>query len=139
MSDFSIHLKSLTKNDWQKLFSLQHEIENAEKFGKLRGFEKLPDGSNHFPLWTWEEITSRFFRIVHELGIIPVFDWTSWVEGKLIIENKNQDYTILDVETLCKLLTMIIRADRFNDGFLIVNLVNGTIIKIIKALQTKIQ
>ncbi|OFX52733.1 MAG: hypothetical protein A2046_05500 [Bacteroidetes bacterium GWA2_30_7] len=60
------------------------------------------------------------------------------MEGKEIINNKELDYNCLEIETLCKLFTLIIRNDRFNDGFLVHNLQNGTIFKIIKALEFKI-
>ena len=58
-----------------------------------------------------------------------------WPEGKAMLQNKSQDFDNLDLATLCKLITTIIRADRFNDGYLISRFENGTILKIIKAIK----
>ncbi len=61
-----------------------------------------------------------------------------WEEGSKILNNSPMSFHQYDLTTLCKLLTMIIRADRFNDGFLIMNFNDGTIFKIVAAIQGKV-
>ncbi len=39
---------------------------------------------------------------------------------------------------MCKLLIMIIRADEFDEGFLVENLEDGTVLNILKALKRKV-
>ncbi|WP_372775952.1 ADP-ribosylglycohydrolase family protein [Mangrovibacterium sp.] len=129
------HIQSLKKDDWNKLFVLLPEIESTKKFGELKGCERQEDGSYTFPYWYTYEIVDRVHHIIHELKLIPVFDWSSWEEGQSILENQNFDYATLDSITLCKLLTTIVRADRFNDGFLVSNFENGAVPGIIKALK----
>lgn len=129
------HIRTLTTNEWDRLFSLLPEIEATKKFGELKGGEILGDGSFTFPYWSSSEIVDRVFELIHELDIVPVFDWTSWDEGKTILKNQNFNYSNLDTITLCKLLTTIIRANRFNDGFFILSFENGVIPKIIKAIK----
>ncbi len=47
------------------------------------------------------------------------------------------DYYSLDPLTLCKLLTLIVLADRFTDGNLVYELENGNDLNILKALSQK--
>lgn len=72
---------------------------------------------------------------MYDLNLVLKFDWGAWEEGKEILNSGEQNFFALEPVTLCKLLTALIRTDRFMDGTLVSNFVNGTIIKIIKALQ----
>ncbi len=101
--------------------------------------DKQIDGSITFPYWENSEVVNRFLDTVHELNIAPNFDWVNWEEGRNILQNKQQDYEHLKTITLCKLLTSIIRADRFSDGFLVGNFENGVIAKIVLSLKHKVQ
>lgn len=129
------HLRTLTKNDWNRLFSLLPEIEITKKFGEVKGGEELENGSFTFPYWSSSEIVDKVFNSIHELGIVPTFDWTNWADGKSILNDHDFNYSNLDTITLCKLLTTIVRADRFNDGFLVSCFENGIVPSIIKAIN----
>ena len=76
----------------------------------------------------WSDITQSFVKTAYELKLVLNFDWGEWPEGKAMLQNKSQDFDNLDLATLCKLITTIIRADRFNDGYLISRFENGTIL-----------
>jgi len=128
------HINTLTKNDWDKLIALLQEIEVTRNFGELKGGEQLEDGSITFPYWSSSEVVKKAFKIIHELNLVPAFNWTSWAEGKSILNNQDFNYSNLDTITLCKLLTTIVRSDRFNDGFFVFNFENGVIPKIIKTI-----
>ncbi|OFX58697.1 MAG: hypothetical protein A2046_10195 [Bacteroidetes bacterium GWA2_30_7] len=67
-----------------------------------------------------------------------MFDWVSWTEGSDIIKNKDTDYSKLSTEILCKLITVIIRANRFNEGYLVISFEKGIILKILKGLKQNI-
>ena len=135
---FTEHLKSLTDSDWNTLFDLQAEIETAEKFGELHLMDKTADGFIQLPFWDLAPVAEQFIKVVYNLELLPAFDWPKWKNGKKMLQNKDQDFNVLNIVTLCKLLTVIIRADRFNDGLLVRYFKNGTIQKIIKALQNKV-
>lgn len=129
------HIMALTTNDWDRLFSLLPEIETTKKFGEVKGGEKLENGSFTFPYWSSSEIVDKVFHLIHELNLVSAFDWKSWQEGKSILNNQEFNFSNLDTITLCKLLTTIVRADRFNNGFFVLNFENGVIPKIIKAIE----
>lgn len=139
ITEFAEHLKSLTESDWNKLFDLQNEIEQTEKFGTLHSMDKTADGYIQLPFWGFEPITDKFIQVVRSLGLRHNFDWIHWKEGEKILNNKNkQDFNKLDIITLCKLLDAIISANKFNDGLIVSFFKNGTIQKIIKALQNNV-
>lgn len=83
------------------------------------------------------EMQDKMIHAVYELSLQP-FDWPGWEYGKELITKDNPDLSNCSTETLCKLLLMLTRADRFNDGLLMLNLKKGKVTKIIKALKNKV-
>ena len=136
IDNFSNHLMSLSNEDWNKLFILIPEIETTKKFGQIEGGDEIIEGVIQLPYWDWEKITQKFVETMYDLNLVINFDWMDWNDGRGMLQNNSHDYNSLDTLTLFKLLTTIIRADRFNDGYLIINFKNGNIIKIIKAIKT---
>jgi uncharacterized protein DUF6508 len=139
LENFSQHVESVKPDEWGRLLFLLPEIEQTKIFGVIKGGGvSLEDGSISMPFWENSEIINKFTTAVYELELIPVFDWTSWDEGKLMLNNSSQDFNNLDLITLCKFFTLIIRADRFNEGYLTSNFENGNIAKILKAIKLKV-
>ena len=138
LEKYYAHIQSLKPNDWNRLFELLPKIEATEKFGEWKGGEELDDGSFTMPYCEWNEIIREVVHTFNELNLLVKFDWVNWTEGKTILNNKDFDYSKLDTVTLCKLFTTIIRADRFNEGGLILCFNNGIVSNIIKAMQQNI-
>jgi hypothetical protein len=134
LEQFPEHLESLKRSDWERLFSLLPEIEKSKNFGEFCGPERIDANTVTMPYWKSSDIVDNTCKVLYELQLLPAFDWNSWKEGQAILSNENSDYSSLDKITLCKLLTTIIRADRFNDGYLISCFSDGVIVKIIKGL-----
>ncbi|MEQ8324023.1 MAG: DUF6508 domain-containing protein [Vicingaceae bacterium] len=64
-------------------------------------------------------------------------DWKNWTEGREMIAKDDTDYSELDLVTLIKLFTVMVRQDRFSDGFLVDCFERGVVLKVLKAIQTK--
>jgi hypothetical protein len=139
LENLNMHLNSIPLDAWEELFDLLPEIESTTEFGTLKGMERMPDDSLSGPYWEPSDVVFRFTGIVLRLGITPVFDWGIWQEGKDILSYSAQDFSIYDTITLCKLFTLMIRADRFNEGFLIQCFKKGNVKGIILALEKKIR
>ncbi|APG66440.1 hypothetical protein LPB136_06870 [Tenacibaculum todarodis] len=75
---------------------------------------------------------------MYELNLPPVFNWLDWKLGKEILTNNNFDYSSLDKISLCKVMTCIIRSNRFNEGYTLSCFKNGTIEKILMNLKNQI-
>lgn len=139
LENFTEHLKTLTIKDWNKLFNLIPAIEKNENFGEIIPNEELIDSSFTFPHWNTSEIFDITYNVIIDLKLNPVFDWVNWETGKSILKDSNFNYSELDTISLCKLLTTIIRADRFNEGYMISCFRKGMITKIIKGLQRNVK
>jgi hypothetical protein len=97
--------------------------------------DTLPNGGLTMPYWEESSLVPTVQNVILDLKLTPVFDWIGWDYGKEIVMQKDHEIPELDNLTLCKLLTVILRADRFNDGFLLLNFENGTMLKILQNLQ----
>jgi hypothetical protein len=126
------------QKDWQLLFDLLPEIKQAKGFGKLIGSKQMADGNLSIPFWLEDEIVSRFFNAAYFLGIVLVFDWARWEEGIEILNDPDADFYNYDLETLCKLLTFIVRCDKFCEGYLINCFETGKMTRLIEAMQAKV-
>ncbi|REJ83156.1 MAG: hypothetical protein DWQ44_00110 [Bacteroidetes bacterium] len=138
IKEFPDHLKSLDGQDWLKLFSLIPEIERTKAFGEWEEFEEKHPGVYVMPCFVNAEIVQRFCQTMYELRLVPSFDWPSWTEGKRILDAEETDkFSSLDSVTLCKLLTVIIRSDRFCEGTLNLFFSRGIVLAILKELHRK--
>ncbi|MBL7979094.1 MAG: hypothetical protein JNN12_12200 [Bacteroidetes Order II. Incertae sedis bacterium] len=82
----------------------------------------------------------EFLNIIHyKTPIMIVFDWVNWMEGKRFLQKLDTDFSLFSIPDLCKLMTVLVRADRFNEGLLQSSLENGLIINLLKAVQSKLK
>ena len=130
-------LKNPDKNNLKELFDLIPQIEDTKSFGEMKGAKRQTNGYVEMPYISLTVLVKNFLDLVYKSGIILDFDWTTWDEGKELIKMK--DFALLDIETLCKLNTAIVRSDRFNEGYLLENFENGNILKILINLKNKIE
>ena len=131
-------IRVLDQLEWAPLFELIPEIEATKQFGEMIGGEMLEDGTVKLPYFEPAEIVSIFAEIVISLDLIPDWNWIEWEEGDDILCNEGQDYEKLRIVVLCQLLILIVRADEFDEGFMVSNFEDGTVLKILKALRRKI-
>lgn len=131
-------IRVLNQLEWAPLFELIPEIEATEQFGEMVGGEMLEDGTVKLPYFEPAEIVSVFAEVVISLDLLPEWNWVEWEEGDDILCNEEQDYEKLRIVVLCQLLILIVRADEFDEGFMVSNFEDGTVMKILKALQRKI-
>ena len=136
--NLEIHLKTIIKSDWGKLFELIHVLEKTNSFGKIKSDDKLEDGTMIFPYMVSSKVIDDFYQIAHELKIVLDFDWMDWQKGKDILNNNETNYSELNNITLCKLITVIIRADRFNEGYMVSCFENGIVLKILKGIKSNL-
>jgi len=130
----SNHLMNIPNHDWAPLFDFISEIEKSKWFDKTNA-EYASENPLFIQNTSKKELITKIVASLYDLDIIPTFDRTNWDEGKAIINNDKSEYDSLDMVTLCKLFTVLIRADRFNEGFLLLKFEDGTIPKILTTLR----
>lgn len=131
-------INSFSENEWRQLIELIPLVEKTQKFGEMAGGEKVENGVIIMPYWNQNAIVSQFQEIVYNIPIIISFDWGSWEEGRIIARDENFDFDTIDIPTKCKLITAIIRNDRFCDGVLIEAFESGLILKILRSIKNQI-
>ncbi len=135
-----IKINALTQEDWKPLLDLIPEIEKISISRKRRGRKRKSDNFIVVPLSESEieSIISRFLKIVYNIPIIISFNWVAWEEGLKIVNNADFDFDTLDIITKCKLITAIVRNDRFCNGVLTSAFHSGLILKILKSIEKDI-
>ena len=124
-----------SRRDWNSLLKLIPLIEETKKFGESRGGNELAKDLFELPYLDPAEIVSEFMRVVYEMPIIISFDWGSWDEGRNIASDMNFDFDTIDIPTKCKLITAIVRNDRFCEGALVNAFEKGLMLKILKSIE----
>lgn len=135
LSEFPAHLSSLTLADWQPLIDLIPVVEQTDVFGKEGEIKVNEDGVFILPYWEPAEVVIKFESLCYELGIVIEFDWPGWNEGRELVNGDFAKIGNLDLLTLCKLITAIIRNDRFCDGALIASFQYGCMPSILRRLR----
>ena len=134
--DCADRINAYTLRDWRPLFALIPKIETTSVFGELKVEEK--DGVIQLPYWRPAPVVSQFLEVVYTIPIIINFDWLSWDEGRKIARDKDFDFDTIDLPTKCKLITAIVRNDRFCDGALVSAFESGLILKILKSIEKEV-
>lgn len=108
-----IKLNVITKEQFDSLIKLFNETksgkENSESF-------------------------NAFHHSLYDLGVIFDFNWMRWDEGQSMLNNLQTDYSQLSLLQISMLLTLIFRADRFDDVSISLNFQNGNLNKIFERL-----
>ncbi len=73
------------------------------------------------------------------MPIIISFDWGSWDEGRKIIADVNFNFDTIDIPEKCKLITAIVRNDRFCEGTLIAAFESGFMLKLLKSIKKQLR
>ena len=132
-------IESYSEQDWKPLFDLIPEIEKTSNFGEIVEGERGTTGIIQMPYYKESSIITLFLKIAYELPFIISFDWGSWDEGRNIAQNEDFDFDTIDIPTKCKLITAIVRNDRFCEGTLISAFNSGLILKIIRSIRNSIK
>jgi hypothetical protein len=104
------------------------------EIGRWQGGDRGPDGTIQMP---WFEYSAAVDRFHHELGRdgwLRPFDWPTWIadpEHGALLEDPTRIAGV-DEAVLGRLLTTIIRNDRFHDGFLASAFERGVILAIVR-------
>jgi len=138
-TDFEGKINSLKRSDFKPLLNLIPKIQATSWFGKLKGGNKNKDGSICMPYYEENEVVSLFRSIAYDIPIIIPFDWGKWEKGRKIVNNPYFDYQTIDIITICKIITAIVRNDRFCDGALISAFESGLILKLLVSIENQLK
>ena len=131
-------INSYSFEHWQPLFDLIPEIENTQDFAEVVDVDKPDKFVIQMPLIAEKPIVSRFREVIYQIPIIIAFSWASWDEGRKIANTDDFDFDTIDVPTKCKLISAIVRNDRFCEGALVSAFNSSLILKILQSIQRQV-
>lgn len=135
-------INDLSEQEWAPLFELIPIIEQTKVFGT---WPKNIDGKGTiespyiFPHISHSKIVDKFCSLVYQIPIVIKFDWMSWTELETFIKNKDFDFDTIDIPQKCKIITAIVRAERFCEGNIVTEFESGLILKILKSIENQIK
>lgn len=124
-NQYQLKINSFPKSHFQPLVDLIPEIERSSVFRKEIWDNRI------MPIVEWEPIVQKFFRLVNELDLQIVFPWMEWQEGARLMQNRPFDLSSCDLFALCKIITVMIRNDRFCEGYLCGCFENGLVLAVL--------
>ena len=129
-SELKQKINSFTQDDWRALLSIRSQVAEATEFTTV---------SENGKYFVWTDVVKEFHSIVYAMPVVVSFDWPAWELGKRALNDEAHGYGDYDLETLCKLITTIVRAERFSEGFLPAKFADGSILKILDAIASRIE
>lgn len=106
--------------------------------GEMRKMERNPNGSFSFPYTVLSDQATSFVQAAYDNGwIVGSFDWPSWA-GSEEAERLRDDENALaraTPEQIARLLTVVIRQDRFCEGVLLDAFNSGLILRIVRRID----
>jgi hypothetical protein len=131
----SVHVATLTPKDWKPLFALIPRIQAKKGLGKLK-YPKKEDGVFVMPYCEPGRTELEFLELVYGLQLVIEFNWPDWDKSGKIAKKDPDDLNLL---TLLKLLTRIVRRDRYCEGALRTALSDGRMLGILKAIRLRVE
>ncbi len=137
-TNYILSINSFSNEDWESLLALIPEIENTTQFAEAVAGTCNNNGFLTVPYNVPSAVVNRFCEIVYDLPIIIDFNWSAWIEGREMLKDRSFDFDSIDIPEKCKLITIIIRSDRFCDGALISAFREGIILEILKSIKRQL-
>jgi hypothetical protein len=93
---------------------------------------RIPSASPHV---NYDEKVRAFFLLLRQTGFQIVYDWPEWDEGRAILSDPEK-IAKSDLLTLRKLMTALVRSDRFVEGVFLSAITDGRISLLLRRLKT---
>jgi len=129
-------INSFLKEEWRPLLDLIPEIEKTADLIKTKHDNEAEASQALYQ--ADESLMNKFLEAVYEIPIIIDFKWSAWDEGRKIINNPSFNFNTLDIPDKCRVITAIVRGDRFNQGLLGGALKSGLILNILKSIEEQL-
>jgi ADP-ribosylglycohydrolase len=117
--------------------NMDHLLEHLPYFqNQDNQFYEIINKPSKFPFASYSGIVDVFRQDLYNENMIQMFDWQEWSGEAERYFNDPELLSAVDLTTLQKLFTSIIRADRFCEGLLGEMLDNGVILNLLLRLQS---
>lgn len=130
--------RNLSTSDIEVLKGLNARIQShSGEWGVQHESKTTETGAKTFPFTEQHELIREFVQFMYDKDLVINFNWSAWQEGRDWYTSEDEEkYDKLDVEMALKLVTAIIRNDRFSEGALVQAFERGDFPRIINKLLT---
>lgn len=134
--DFLTHIESLPNEVWETLAAFIPLIESHE--GNFGGVKVKDVGAPFKFLFDEQDIlVQAFSAYIRNVTLMCVFDWMVWEEGKDYATRDNPNYSHFTFEELCKIFTVMLRGDHFNQGLLVRCFKEKSVLNLLKEIKKR--
>jgi len=138
LENFREVINSYDRAKWEPMLALIPEIEKTRDFGRVAGGEKVAENVHMEMYYVPDQVVRKFTEIAYEMPVIFDFDWMSWGEGSRMASDTTFDFDTIDIPEKCRVITGIVRNDRFCEGFLIRRFETGQVLRILKSIERQV-
>jgi len=139
-NNFIETINSFSKNDWLPLLDLIPKIVKVKKFGDdTEAMKLLEQGILDMNPYEEHPIVQQFRYVVYSIPIMIDFNWGAWDEGCHIVSDEDFEYDSIDIPIKCKIITAIVRNDRFCSGRLVEAFESGMMLKVLKSIRNQLK
>jgi len=131
------YILQVPSNDWDDLFELIPEIQGSKSFGTLKG-GSIGAPFSIMPYYEEEPVVVKFSELVRYIPLMVSYNWFDWEEAKQLVTSDQPDFSSFSLPELCKIVTVIMRGDHFNEGMLVDCFKRGAIENLLTALKKKV-
>lgn len=105
--------------------------------GTWQGGKPDADGAIQMPWFEYSPRAETLLRAVNAAGFVYPFDWMAWLDGPEGIPLRDEPGRIerATEEELARLLTAIVRGDRFTEGNIAGAIESGVLVRIVRRLK----
>ncbi|MBE0654597.1 MAG: hypothetical protein IH594_12405 [Bacteroidales bacterium] len=128
-------INSFSQADWKPLLDLIPKLEELKQTAVVKVKANKEEGVFEMPRYDYNSVISEFLDIVYKIPIIIDFEWGSWKKGREMIRNPDFDPESVDIHTKCKLITALVRSDRFIEGTLAEAFETGLMLKLLRSIK----
>src|ERR1700760_5161094 len=107
--------------------------------------DALPSGERRVPVANpgegkpriypfYEDAAEELQRVVYDAGLVPEFSWTAW-SGFFRYQEGHEDLAAAPVTEAARVMTTIIREERFGEGMVTQALENGTMTAVLDRIR----
>jgi hypothetical protein len=120
-ADVEAVLRAAPAERWDSLAAAVAAVEAAPPGGHVTwaGGERLADGSTSMPYPVYGEEVERLRGALGGVGAVVVFAWPEWLRGR---EWDAESVATAPVADAARLVTALLRAERFGEGTIAANL-----------------
>ena len=125
----------ITEEQIDQLLAYLPYFEGEGPFGVWEEQEKTHPHIIGIPHINYDEKVCEFLLLLRQTGFQVVYDWPGWDEGREIISDPEK-IAKSDLLTLRKLMTALVRSDRFVEGAFMSAIADGKIGLLLRQLKT---